>query len=140
MKIFDLVKQFTSEMAHYVKNGMPNVSAEEYQKRLEVCNACPHKKENTCGCVIALKAKMATTTCPDDPPRWPEISEDQKELRKKRLEEYAQQVIAAHEKDQKIVEELGTKLPPAEIMNQNKFQKAKDKINKYTSSQKQKKK
>ena len=44
--------------------------------------AASHKKVGThndtcglCGCKIALKAKWATTECPDKPARWPEIKE-----------------------------------------------------------------
>jgi len=150
MKIFDLVKQFTSEITHYVKNGMPNVSASEYQDRLEACNTCPHKKESTCGlcgCVIALKAKMATSDCPDDPPRWPEIKENesQKELREarqKEAEERAAKIKEVYERELKlnreILQKMGPSLKSPVELNAKKIQEAKDKINK--SSQKQKKK
>jgi len=80
MNIFKLTLQFAVEAAKYIKKGQPNVTPDQYEERLKICNTCPEKKEGThndicgiCGCKIALKAKWATTKCPDKPERWPEI-------------------------------------------------------------------
>ena len=82
MNIFKLTLQFAREASKYIKEGRPNVSPDQYQERLEICDTCTHKKVGThndtcglCGCKIALKAKWATTECPDKPTRWPEIKE-----------------------------------------------------------------
>ena len=75
MNILDKVKQFTRELATYVANGAPNVNAEEYEERLEICNSCEHITEkftcNQCGCNMTMKSKWATSSCPKD--KWPEI-------------------------------------------------------------------
>lgn len=49
-----------------------HTTAEEEQKRLDLCNSCPMKKNITealpmcseCGCAIKLVAKVATKKCP----------------------------------------------------------------------------
>jgi hypothetical protein len=49
--------------------------------------ACPHlKKEATprcglCGCLVEMKAKWKTTTCPDKPSRWEPVYKDPKTIR-----------------------------------------------------------
>ena len=80
MNIFKLTLQFATEAAKYIKKGQPNVTADQYEQRLRICDECPNKKIGThndtcglCGCKIAVKAKWATTECPDKPPRWPEV-------------------------------------------------------------------
>ena len=80
MNIFKLSLQFAKEAANYVKSGMSNVSVDQYEERLKICDTCPNKVEGThndscglCGCNIAVKAKWSTTKCPDKPARWPEI-------------------------------------------------------------------
>jgi heterodisulfide reductase subunit A-like polyferredoxin len=51
------------------------VSDEEKEKRLAICNSCPHKEEligqprcGACGCFLKLKASLATEKCPKD--KW----------------------------------------------------------------------
>ena len=80
MNIFKLTVKFVAEAANYIKQGRPNVTPDQYEERLNICDKCPHKQEGShnatcglCGCKIELKAKWATTTCPDKPARWPEI-------------------------------------------------------------------
>lgn len=56
--------------------GAPiRVDAEEQARRLAICEACPEydpeqKRCRKCGCVSALKRRLATEHCPLDPPRW----------------------------------------------------------------------
>ena len=69
---------FAKATSEYVRNGMQNVNAEMYKARLDICKTCPifDEKKGTCtkcGCYIEVKAKWATSTCPDDPPRWPAV-------------------------------------------------------------------
>jgi Glycosyl transferase family 2 len=80
-----IVKQsitFAKAMSKYVASGMENVSPEELQARLEICEVCPggqrivnlngHDQCAACGCLLVEdrgpgipgKAKMATETCP----------------------------------------------------------------------------
>ena len=68
-----MVMNFTSELAEFIEGGFPIVTPEDYQKRLETCNACPNIKKKRCtlcGCVVEYKAKWKTATCPDTPERW----------------------------------------------------------------------
>ena len=72
---FTMAANFTKELAAYAAKGAPNVSPENYTKRLEACGKCPFfKKEKMrcgkCGCLLEHKAKWRTTTCPDTPSRW----------------------------------------------------------------------
>jgi hypothetical protein len=71
--LMDMMKNFTTDVVAYAKEGAPHVTKSQYNERLRICGVCPHlKKENMrcgqCGCVVEHKAKWATTTCPDD--RW----------------------------------------------------------------------
>jgi len=70
-----MMKSFSKELASFVKEGMPNVSEQDYQDRLDTCFKCEHFLEKLnrcgkCGCLVEFKAKWKTTKCPDDPPRW----------------------------------------------------------------------
>lgn len=73
LSFLKMVSNFTQELAEFVAAGAPVIKPEDYQKRLEACNACEHLKRNRCslcGCVVEYKAKWATTDCPDTPSRW----------------------------------------------------------------------
>ena len=46
---------------------MKKVSGKKYMKRLEICASCPFKRADRCGkcgCILILKAKWKTSTCP----------------------------------------------------------------------------
>ena len=80
MNVFKLSLQFAKEISEYIKKGAPNVTLDQYEERIKICSKCPHKKEGThfstcgvCGCNLEIKAKWATSTCPDKPKRWPEL-------------------------------------------------------------------
>lgn len=65
----DKVNSFVSAGINYVAAGMPDVSDEVFEKRMEICRACDsYDKEdnkcNLCGCNLAFKCRMATTGCP----------------------------------------------------------------------------
>ena len=77
MNILKLVANFSKEFTNFAKQGMPIVSKNQYRERVEACETCPHRKNikcGLCGCIIAAKARMETTNCPDTPSRWPEIN------------------------------------------------------------------
>jgi len=73
--IFKMAATFAKDLTKYIADGAPNVSHEQYVKRLETCNACPNLiKEsmrcNLCGCLMEHKAKWRTAKCPAKPERW----------------------------------------------------------------------
>ena len=81
-----MAKTFTTELATYIKNGAPNVSAEEYEARLDTCKSCEYLIEKTmrcgaCGCLLEHKAKWKTTSCPKD--KWAalELTKDEQKLK-----------------------------------------------------------
>ena len=56
------------------------VGPDERKARIAMCVMCEHFQPATsttmptcglCGCVVKLKARLATEDCPDNPPRWP---------------------------------------------------------------------
>ena len=70
---------FAKSAISYVRSGMENVSETQYETRLKICEVCPFRKDTQCtkcGCFIEMKAKWATSTCPDN--RWPLTLANQK--------------------------------------------------------------
>lgn len=67
-----VVKQagnFVSAAIKHVKSGATNVSSEEQEKRLAICNGCEFINEaknrcTACGCFLLTKTKWATSQCP----------------------------------------------------------------------------
>ena len=101
--IFQMAKNFSADLAKYIKEGAPNVSNKDYVERLEACNACPHliKKSmrcGLCGCLLEHKAKWKTTTCPHKPSKWKEQYIDPKT---------AMQMEAAKEEERQRLEKEG---------------------------------
>lgn len=74
LKIGQLVWQFAKELTEHAQDGMRNVDPVTYKSRIELCNGCPNLTEHStcslCGCFMPVKAKWATSRCPDDPPKW----------------------------------------------------------------------
>ena len=71
-----MVKNFAGDLAEHIKNGAQVVSENQYEERLQECDACPHLLNKTmqcglCGCYVEHKAKWQTSNCPDN--RWPKI-------------------------------------------------------------------
>ena len=64
-----MATNFAKDVVTYVKQGAPNVSEKNYQKRLDTCKACEHLIRSAmrcgkCGCLLEHKAKWKTTSCP----------------------------------------------------------------------------
>lgn len=65
--------QFTASVAAWIKAGMPLATVEEHGQRYGQCRVCPHFNRfycKKCKCIAYLKTKLATESCPDQPPRW----------------------------------------------------------------------
>ena len=67
--VWQMTKNFTKDLAMYIKEGAPNVTPDEYSRRLGICEGCEHFVEEksrcgACGCLVEHKAKWKTTTCP----------------------------------------------------------------------------
>lgn len=67
------------EMLHGAKEimltrlGIGVVADEVAEKRLAICQSCPHNKDETCGlcgCILSEKIWRAAEGCPDTPPQW----------------------------------------------------------------------
>lgn len=61
-------------LAAFVADGLQTVTEAEYRARLEICDACPSRQQNSCvecGCSLALKARGRAFSCPLG--KWPEI-------------------------------------------------------------------
>lgn len=62
-------------LAQYL-NGTtaPRAQDAEYTRRLAVCSSCPDLSYGTtcrhCGCLVALRAKLADKRCPSPTPHW----------------------------------------------------------------------
>jgi hypothetical protein len=59
--------------ARFVASGLKTVTPEERERRLQICRDCPHfrgGKCSLCGCIARWKARLASESCPDTPPRW----------------------------------------------------------------------
>jgi hypothetical protein len=59
----------------FAASGMKTVDKAEYDRRLAICKACEHYDAKQarcvlCGCRTKYKLRMATESCPLDPPKW----------------------------------------------------------------------
>ena len=79
-KVANFAKTMTRAAKAFLVGDPVFVSTDEWKARLAVCGKCEHFQEATattqptcalCGCVVKLKAWMATEGCPDNPPHWP---------------------------------------------------------------------
>lgn len=63
---------FAKASAEFIKEGMPPVPEEVYNKRMAICTSCPLLAEdntcNSCGCFMPKKSGWATAFCPED--KW----------------------------------------------------------------------
>lgn len=60
---------------HVAKGGSVKVPETQAEKRLAICQKCPHyngktNRCNLCGCFMKTKVKFSAASCPDKPPRW----------------------------------------------------------------------
>jgi hypothetical protein len=65
---------FGKAVVKRILSGLKNVTEEEYQARLNICNECPLRSGincSVCGCPIAKKARWATEDCPKS--FWPKL-------------------------------------------------------------------
>jgi hypothetical protein len=74
----ELSTNFTKAMLGWAKAGFPTVKRKTYEQRHAICNTCEHWSPDgllgtgrcrKCGC-SGVKLWLATSTCPDQPPRW----------------------------------------------------------------------
>jgi hypothetical protein len=60
---------FARASAEFIKEGMPVVPEEVYNKRMATCTSCPLLDEtntcNSCGCFMPKKSGWATAFCPE---------------------------------------------------------------------------
>jgi len=73
------IVRFAEALAAHVADRFAYVSRDELSERLSACECCPHRDgltcaHHSCGCFIWLKARWRSEKCPDNPPRWSEIS------------------------------------------------------------------
>jgi len=60
---WDLVRS----LADFVSDGCKLVAADEYRRRLEICDGCEERRDNRCrrcGCRLSLKARGRAFRCP----------------------------------------------------------------------------
>ncbi len=65
--------QFTTSMATWVKAGLPLATNEHHGERYGQCKTCTEFNRfycKKCHCVAYLKTKLLTEQCPMTPPRW----------------------------------------------------------------------
>lgn len=68
-------------LAEYFR-GAPQRLADDdtYAQRLRICSSCADLQYGTtcrhCGCLVAVRAKLADQGCPAPAPRWPVIEAD----------------------------------------------------------------
>ena len=81
--IIEKAKNLTGAMANWAsKDGFSGVSREQFSYRKNICSVCPNWDQSAyanigkcriCGCSIA-KLYIPSSICPDNPPRWFNIS------------------------------------------------------------------
>jgi hypothetical protein len=70
--IWRMAATATMAAAQYAASGFKTVPAETQKARLDVCETCPHRKENVCqvcGCYIDKKSWLPFEDCPIG--KWP---------------------------------------------------------------------
>ena len=85
------IKNYLEELNKWESAGKPTRSIDRIKELYEVCKGCPNYFDtfgiggrcNLCGCLINTgvtlnKLSLATTRCPDDPPKWIEELEQEK--------------------------------------------------------------
>lgn len=69
---------FAQALGTHISNGAPTVDDETFNKRIDLCLACPNvignaEKCRVCGCRLITKARWADMRCPLDPPKWDKV-------------------------------------------------------------------
>lgn len=62
-------------LAEYLRGRPAELASEAvYRRRLAACDACPGLRYGTtcrhCGCLVAVRARLADAACPAPTPRW----------------------------------------------------------------------
>ena len=73
--LWQQAKNLTKSVVEHAKTGGQNVTAEEKQARLDICNSCEFYNKNAgrcgkCGCNMPIKTGWASASCPLNPPKW----------------------------------------------------------------------
>ena len=123
---FQMAKSFTKDLAKYVKEGAPNVTPKDYEKRLDTCRSCEFLIEKSmrcgaCGCLLEHKAKWKTADCPKE--KW------EKQVLSKEEQKEVDRVEKEKEKSKK---EKEIKNPP-QINNESNFYYDENGIQVFTS-------
>tara|TARA_R110002020_G_scaffold189140_1_gene388039 strand:- start:683 stop:970 length:288 start_codon:yes stop_codon:yes gene_type:complete len=66
---------FAKAVGAYVKDGMRNVSEEEFAERMSICDTCEWRSGGRCmkcGCFVDKKAGWASADCPIG--KWPKTN------------------------------------------------------------------
>lgn len=68
-------KNLITAISSHIVEGAGTASEEEQNMRLTICNNCPlfnkfYETCRLCGCSVAAKVKLPSSSCPDNPPRW----------------------------------------------------------------------
>jgi len=92
-----LLRGAAQSLARWAKTGFSTVSDDVYRQRLAACGACPNLREppegrnallyaiagavadersvcGKCGCVVSVKARRSSDTCPDAHPDTPGVN------------------------------------------------------------------
>ena len=73
----------TRDLSEWAKKGFEQASVTEFERRLNVCRSCEFwdssgfansGKCKKCGCSTQAKLRLATASCPLDPPLWGSVS------------------------------------------------------------------
>jgi hypothetical protein len=63
-----MLRSATGEIANWMKNGFHIANEELQQKRKNVCELCEfyiNGRCGKCGCFMAVKARLQTSSCPE---------------------------------------------------------------------------
>ncbi len=70
--LIDQAWSFARAVATFFADGCCIVSRSQYERRLQICDACPSRADwkcGACGCIIPLKARGQSMQCPLG--KWP---------------------------------------------------------------------
>lgn len=81
--LLDQAQNAAQAFWEHLMAGLPTVSQEVYQRRLEACYGCEYwddesERCRSCGCFMKTKAWWAEQACPLDHPRWEAESTNKK--------------------------------------------------------------
>lgn len=77
--LMEMMGNFASTIGYWASHGFPVATKEEFERRLSICQQCPHYdyssfwgsgKCKKCGCCGGVKPHLLTAKCPDNPQRW----------------------------------------------------------------------